>query len=434
MFGICNPGGATCSTAVATASMTIGSGPIIQAIASASTYLQAVAGTNPKIAPYDMISIWGSNFCASAGTGCSSTQVLQGTPTVLQGSTADTTSLRWTQALSPDRILVPPPALLRDLTVNFYPKGQTTGSLGTAPLLFATNGQINALVPGSLFGSLASSVDVIVSFGNSTTMLKSAPYTIDIVRTDPGVFTVGADGQGDAASLDMSYALITAANPVGMRSTPGDSDYVHLYVTGLGAPDGLSDNSGAGTSPPTFTGGTDCLTVAAYYGALNTYNGGLATPLTTSWTDVDGTVIQTRLFNGSHLPPCTATNNLPTVTIGGVQGTVTYAGFVPDSIAGLYQIDVQLPKTTGAGTYTTLAGTSVSTIVAPMQLPVVVTANAVQSPNVVNLWIAPKLKVVCAQPQLPGEQLHRRYPVDYVHDLRSRRSVADRSTKYSRRI
>jgi len=48
-----------------------------------------------------------------------------------------------------------------------------------------------------------------------------------------------------------------------------------------------------------------------------------------------------------HFAPCFAT--APTVTIGGKAATVSYAGFVADSIAGLYQINAVVPTTVTSG-------------------------------------------------------------------------------------
>jgi hypothetical protein len=70
---------------------------------------------------------------------------------------------------------------------------------------------------------------------------------------------------------------------------------------------------------------------------------------------------------------------------------VIYAGFVPDTVAGLYQLNVTLPGTTGA--YTTASGASISAITAPVQLPVVVTANGITSQTGVTMWVAPRLLV-----------------------------------------
>lgn len=370
-IGICNPAGGTCSIPTGTATLTISGGPIVQAVTSASAYQQVSAPALQNVAPYDMISIFGASFCSSGGTGCTSSQILYGAP--------DPVALRYSNTLSPDA----PGATQRSLTVTF------TAHLGssviaTAPLLFATNNQINILVPAALFGSIGSPVDMYVNFGygavGSATMKTSAPVVVNVTATDPGVFTVGADGQGDGAILNSNYAQVTPANPAGIRSTGSDSDTVAIYVTGLGSPDGTASNASAG-------GGawpTDCITVASYLTSLNGSSG-------SALTDIDGTVIQSALLNAGRLPPCIKTANIPTVSIGGTAATVVYAGFVADSPASLYQINAQLPAS-GAG-FTSVTGQSIATITAPVQLPVVVTANGLTSQTGVTVWVAPRLKV-----------------------------------------
>ena len=82
------------------------------------------------------------------------------------------------------------------------------------------------------------------------------------------------------------------------------------------------------------------------------------------------------------------------MTIGGVAGTVTYAGWVADSVAGLYQVNVRLPGS-AAGPFTNSAGLNIgNNITTPVQLPVVVTAGSRSSQAGVNLWVARRLKVV----------------------------------------
>ena len=49
------------------------------------------------------------------------------------------------------------------------------------------------------------------------------------------------------------------------------------------------------------------------------------------------------LFRAIHYAPCLKT--APTVTIGGKAATVTYAGWVMDSVVGLYQINAVVPST-----------------------------------------------------------------------------------------
>ncbi len=374
-LGLCN---GTCTIPTGTATLTIGAGPLIQGVTSASSFVEVSAPTIPTVAPYDMLSIFGSNFCSSAGTGCSSTQILSGGP--------DALTLRYPTTLSPDA----PGATQRVLTVSFLVHGTST-LIATAPLLFGTNGQINVIVPGAVSGYVGSAtVDIVVSFGYGTgaTLLKSSAFPINVAATDPGVFTVGSDGQGSGAALNTAWSLITSTNPAGMRSTGTDSDTIQLYVTGLGVPNSTADNTSTGTGTPI----TDCI--AATSGAGN-YMATLqsATAVSPSLTSIDGAVIQSALLNTGRLPPCLST--LPTVTVGGVAGTVAYAGFVADTVAGLYQINVQLPATTGSTLYPYYPSTSspITTLTAPVQLPVQVTVGGQTSQGNVTVWVAPRLKV-----------------------------------------
>lgn len=373
-LGICNPVSGACTIPTGTATLSIGSNPIIQGITSASAFIQVRPPLLPTIAPYDMISIFGSNFCSSGGTGCSSSQILYGTP--------DPVYLRYPSALSPDAA----GATQRSLTVTFQTHTGSPAAIANAPLLFATNGQINALVPAAVAAQINASVDVVVNFGygSGSTMKSSAPFTLNVAATNPGIFTVGANGQGDGAALNSSWALIGATNPAGMRSTGSDSDTVQIYMTGLGVPDSTADNASAGAG---FTWSTDCVSTASFLTSLNSATSG-------SLASLDGNVIQSTLLNTNRLIPCidTGSANVPSVSIGGVAGTVVYAGFVPDTIAGLYQLNVTLPGS-AAGPFTSASGSAVSTITAPVQLPIVVTANGHSSQAGVTMWVAPRLLV-----------------------------------------
>lgn len=388
-IGLCNPVGGTCSAPTASLPLTIGAGPIIQAATSASTFVQVAV---PTMAPYDMISLFGANFCSSGGTGCASNTLLSGSP--------DALTLRYPAALTPDPAVCPQNvttncgATQRFLSVAFWTSDGNT-NLGIAPLLFATNGQINLMVPAAVAGN--SSVLMVVNFGygtaattattaNSATLLHSSTFPANIANFDPGVFTVGADGQGPGAILNSSYVSVGPANPAGMRATATDSDTVQLYVTGLGVPGSSAD----GTATGTFSFPGDCVAAVSgtgnYMGLLNASSG-----VSPSLTNIDGTVIQSALYGTSEFPPCLTTS--PTVKFGGVAGTVTYAGFVPNAVAGLYQINVTMPGTTGSFTSTT--GTTITNITQPVQLPVVVSAGspAQFSQAGVTVWVAPRLKV-----------------------------------------
>ncbi len=375
VIGICNPSGSTCSSPSGTQLLNIGSNPIIQAVTSASAFQQVSAPNYLTVAPYDMISIFGSNFCSSGGTGCSSSQLLYGT--------VDPNTLRYGTQVSPDTGSTP-----RNLTVTFQ-KHSDASALGTAPILFATNNQINAMVPSGIATNLGSGgVDIVVNFGTTSSTAHSSPYTITVAPKDIGIFTVGADGQGAGAILNSNYSVISQTNPAGVRSTSGDSDTIQIYLTGLGIPDSTGDNSAAGTT----TGAvypTDCVTAASYITSLNAYASNI-TNTSVNLTNADGTVIQSALLNSNRLPPCFAT--APTVTVGGAAATVTYAGFAPDAVAGLYQINATLPASTGS--FTTMSGATVSGITAPVQLPVSVAVGSATSQTGVSVWVAPSLKVV----------------------------------------
>jgi hypothetical protein len=183
---------------------------------------------------------------------------------------------------------------------------------------------------------------------------------VTVVATDPGVFTVNGDGQGAAAALEGStYALITAAAPTMARTGAGDSDSIMLYVTGLGSPDTTGSSSWF----------TNCTTAANYLTAVNG-----TIPANSALTTIDGLVMQQGLI--PSLPPCLSApdTDLPTVKIGGATATLQYAGWVDGAVAGLYQINVQLPQITTANTALGYAvnGTAAS-------LPVVITSNGVSS-------------------------------------------------------
>ncbi len=359
-LAVCNPVGVTCPVGTgATQTFSIGSNPTVQVVTSASAYVQVSPGTNQTVAPYDMLSIFGFNFCSS----CSSSQVLYGSP--------DAITLRYPTMLVPDSNS---PTV--GLKVGFYVHGTTT-LIAFAPVLFATNSQINFLVPQAVPTTGGSMVDIVVSFGTKSNVLT--PTVVNVATTNPGVFTVGSDGQGDGAILDPNFAVISSGNPAAARSTAADSDIIAIYMTGLGIPD--SDATGTGYE-------LACIDPATY---LSTLNSATSSSLTT----LDGDVILRSLLPSGKIAPCIKSTNpllVPSVTIGGVAAPVKYAGWVADSIAGLYQVNVQLPGTAIA--YTLPNGSTITSITAPVQLPVVVTSNSRPSQTGVTVWVAPRLKVV----------------------------------------
>jgi uncharacterized protein (TIGR03437 family) len=355
-IGVCNPGGGTCSVPTGTITLMIGAGPIISSVSAASTGI-----VNPNIAPYDIISLWGYNFCSSNGSGCTANQVLYGSPDPV------TFAYPTVNGLSPD-------AGQRKLTVTFTPHGATT-PVYYAPLLFATNTQINLLVPGEL--TATTQYDIVVNFGygasGSPTLLSSSAYTLTAAATDPGIFTLNQDGTGDAAVLKSSnYSVVSTNNPVSLSAvTGGTSDSISIYGTGLGT--------------PTYTLG-NCISIANYQTLSGAAN-----------SDLDGVVIQPSLLssNGANsLPPCFNPAAGPTVKIGNVAvSTLSYAGWAPDSVAGLYQLNVTLPAAPTATTFTDASGGAAHSLVSPVLLPLTVALGGNTGPTTATVWAVPSLKL-----------------------------------------
>jgi uncharacterized protein (TIGR03437 family) len=376
-FGVCNPGGGNCSTPASQINLTIGVNPIVQAVTSASSYIQATAPALTPVSAYDILSVFGTNFCVSGGTGCIA-------PNPILYGTTDPVASRYLATLSPDAA----GSTQRVLSVTFQTHAGSPVAIANAPLLFATNNQINLVVPAAVNAYAGSTVDIVVSFGYGSlpaTMFKSSPFSVTIAATDPGIFTVGGDGQGDAAALLPSYALITSATPAGARLTAAEGDIISLYVTGLGVPDSTTSTA-AWTTPNTV----DCMTASAYWAAVNTTDSP-STPVTSN----DGLVIQSALFPASNIQPCMMHNgtDVPSVKIGNVAATVVFAGWVSGSIAGLYQINVQIPAK-GSSFIDSANDAGQPATLAAMHVPVVVTANSISSqPTGVNIWLAASLLV-----------------------------------------
>jgi uncharacterized protein (TIGR03437 family) len=404
-IGVCNPAGSTCSTPTGTVVLTIGAKPIIQTVTSASSYVQA--DSNPPVAPYDMISIFGTNLCSTC----------VGTNSIMYGN-PQSPNLGYPTFLSNTD---PSTGVTRTLQVGFQTHAATSspnpvtsagptlaGSPVYAPLLFATNNQVNLLVPSAVSAAIASGnglVDLVVSFGPSASPVLSNAYPLTAVTTNPGLFTIAASGQGNGAILDKNYAVVGQSNPVAMHSS-ATSDPVMIYLTGLGAPTSSADNTAASSNNggAGFKWSDDCVAATGSTGYTNAL--GSVTGVTPS--TVDGLILQSSLLNTGRFVPCLdKTNQLPAVTIGGVPvSAVKYAGWVADSIAGLYQVNAILPSTTG----TFYTGTSncsdftdsITNITRPTQLPICVQSkDGKYSQAGVSVWVAPRL-VVAAPTDMTG--------------------------------
>ncbi len=127
---------------------------------------------------------------------------------------------------------------------------------------------------------IGSSAQVTVTYQGQT----SSAVTVAVAPSAPGIFTLDSTGKGQAAVVNQNYSINGASTPAPIGSI------ISLYATGEGQ-----------TSPPGVDGKPD------------------STPLPTP--------------------------NLPVnVTIGGVTvNNLSYVGGAPGEVAGLMQINVQIP-------------------------------------------------------------------------------------------
>ncbi len=91
-----------------------------------------------------------------------------------------------------------------------------------APLLYASSGQVNAVVPFAVAGRDHTEV-VLTNSGQTSFALDLA-----VTNSAPGLFTMGSTGQGQAAVLNQDGSLNGDLNPAGRGSI------IMLYATGGG--------------------------------------------------------------------------------------------------------------------------------------------------------------------------------------------------------
>ena len=176
-----------------------------------------------------------------------------------------------------------PPALAG---IALTPEGKVSTLVGETRVLFDG---IPAPMVYAFAGQTAAVVPYAVS-GNLTTKMvveyqgrRSDPVELQVVPAVPGLFSANSSGTGQGAILHADYSVNNAGHPV----APGE--YILLFGTGEGA-----------TSPEVE----------------------------------DGAVI------GTTLPRPRAP---VTVTIGGVNAEVAYAGGAPGLVAGVIQVNAKVP-------------------------------------------------------------------------------------------
>jgi uncharacterized protein (TIGR03437 family) len=156
-----------------------------------------------------------------------------------------------------------------------------------APILYASSTQVNAIVPYEISGQ--SQVSMQVTYQGTA----SSGTTLQVAAANPGIFTLGMTGSGQAAAVNQDGSVNGPTNPAAKGS------YVSVYFTG-----------GGQTNPPGVTGSVNSL-VLKY-------------------------LVQYLAQQVS-------------ATVGAQPAQVTFAGAAPNYVDGLEQLNIRLADNTPSG-------------------------------------------------------------------------------------
>ncbi len=243
---------------------------VVNAASYASAAVHSGTGANPvptgatSVSPREIVSIFGQNL----GPAVVSQTVATGTPAAYP-TTADGIQVAFQYGLPPTTVL--------------------------APIIMSSSNQINCIVPveiASVIGTAANTATIQVFNGSAST----STFDVSVVAADPGAFTFGGLGQGQAAVLNYdnvtgSYTLNSSKNAAVKGST------ISIYATGLG-------------------------------------------DLSASPALVNGEVASSAV---------TLADNTCRVDIDGQPAVVSYAGTSPGAVAGLVQVNAIIPPTVRSG-------------------------------------------------------------------------------------
>ncbi len=184
-----------------------------------------------------------------------------------------------------------------------------------APIVYTSSGLVTVVAPYEITGS--TTANIVLTYQGAT-FTASMP----IAATVPAMFTANASGTGQAAAVNFADGFVNgAAHPAHLGS------YIELYANGAGLTNAAVDGQPTPTSCP--SGGIGCLPVP-------------------------------------FLPIA--------VKIGNQIVTPSYAGGAPTLIAGVMQVNVQIPTTLipgqvlvqilagGAGGYPSQAGVTINVV------------------------------------------------------------------------
>lgn len=186
--------------------------------------------------------------------------------------------------------------------VTLFGTNLAAGTVVAKALPFPTTlGNVQVMVnntPCPIYFVSTSQISALVPFGTTGPVAtfvvtnggtKSNSVDVPLANSAPGIFSIAQTGVGAGAILKTDYSVVSSTNPVHR------GDYIQIYLTGLGpVSPSVADGSAAPTNPLAL----------------------VPAPLA--------------------------------VFIGGIPGNVIFQGLAP-GLAGLYQINVQIPASAPSG-------------------------------------------------------------------------------------
>ena len=157
-----------------------------------------------------------------------------------------------------------------------------------APVVYAMANQASVMVPYEINGRMTTNVQILYQG------VPSNVISCHVVAQAPGIYTLNSQGFGQAAILNQDGVTVN-----GVAAPAAKGSVVSVYLTGEGL-----------TTPAGVTG--------------------VITP-----------------SNGSGLKqPASSVS----ATVGGISATVEYAGSAPGMVAGIAQVNIQIPPDSPSGT------------------------------------------------------------------------------------
>jgi uncharacterized protein (TIGR03437 family) len=105
----------------------------------------------------------------------------------------------------------------------------TIDGTNDAPILYTSASQVSCIVPYGLVGAIGTTVNLVLTYNS----IASAPFPVNVVATDPGVFSMDASGAGQGAILNYNATTLDYTVNSSSNAAPKGSIVV-IYATGFG--------------------------------------------------------------------------------------------------------------------------------------------------------------------------------------------------------